>query len=352
MTISQISFGSLRRKNDDYDFAKFYNVQSNDLVQTKQKYIKQKDIFVPKKKKSKVKTGIITAISLGLSSFLGLNIIGASETNTNKYNTTNYNDKVIKSQTLPTENTTFPTTNSINIYGTKDYIITDTQQGKTADCWLLSTINSINETNKGKEFFADILEYNGCENKVHLHVGDYTISDEELNRGRINNSKGDDDVLLIELAVEKALTDYNAGTLKLPNAVITQQLGGAGTFSTLNMGSQDAAIYILTGLSAEYMPIESNIEKIDNYFKLFETTEKENISLTASIETDDTAYTNPKTGQTYFLRGHHAYCIKGIKDGYLTLTNPENSNIEIEMDTDSFKDIFSSVTYANISNIA
>ena len=197
-----------------------------------------------------------------------------------------------------------------------------------------------------------MLEYNENENIVHLYVGDYIINNEELTRGKINHSKGDDDVLLIELAVEKALADYNAGNLQLPTAVITKQLGGAGTFSTLNMGSQDAAIYILTGLSAEYMPIERNIEKIDNYFRLFETTEKENMSLTASIETDDTAYTNPKSGQTYFLRGHHAYCIKEIKDGYLTLTNPENSSIEIEMDTESFKNIFSSVTFANISTIA
>ena len=87
---------------------------------------------------------------------------------------------------------------------TKDFTIDYTEQGKTADCWLLSVINSINETEKGKEFFKNMFEYKDDETIVHLHVGDYTITNDELKIGKVRNSKGDDDVLLIELAVEKA----------------------------------------------------------------------------------------------------------------------------------------------------
>lgn len=240
---------------------------------------------------------------------------------------------------------------SVNNSKTTNYIIEDSEQGKTADCWLLSTIYSINETEKGKEFFKNMFEYKDDETVVHLHVGDYTITDDEVKIGRIRNTKGDEDVLLIELAVEKALADYNQGKIKLPEAVITPALGGNNTFSTLNLGSQDAAIYILTGNSAEYLPIKDNNEKVNYYLYQFENEGKENMSVTASIEEADAGYTNPTTGESYFLRGNHAYCVKKIENGFVTLTNPDNSSIDIEMDIDSFKNIFQSITVADISNI-
>lgn len=139
-----------------------------------------------------------------------------------------------------------------------------------------------------------MFEYKDDETIVHLHVGDYTITNDELKIGKVRNSKGDDDVLLIELAVEKALADYNNGKIILPEVVITEELGGNGTFSTLNLGSQDAGRFILTGNSAKYLPIEDNKEKVDEYFNNFATTQKENMSVTASIETGDTSFTNEK----------------------------------------------------------
>ncbi len=235
---------------------------------------------------------------------------------------------------------------------TKDFTIDYTEQGKTADCWLLSVINSINETEKGKEFFKNMFEYKKDETIVHLHVGDYTITNDELKIGKVRNSKGDDDVLLIELAVEKALADYNNGKITLPEAVITEELGGNGTFSTLNLGSQDAGIFILTGNSAEYLPIEENEEKINDYFKAFASDKKADMSVTASIETGDTTFTNQK-GEEISLRGHHAYTVKSIdENGTVTISNPDLSEEEIKMNYETFKNIFSSITVADISNIA
>ena len=384
MTMPIISFGA-RKYNTDYDYAKYYNLNSQKKtslttedsfdVPNEQKIVAYSSQYTPEqnyinpnyknnipqttKKQKDVKAPIIaTACGLILTSILGTSVAINSQNNKTK-NYTFPNDNITTNSYSTKSNT--QTTNEINQYKpnnintdaiyTTDYIIGDTKQGKTADCWLLSTINSINETKKGKDFFKNIFDYNGDETVVHLYVGDYTVTNEELKIGRIRNSKGDDDVLLIELAVEKALADYNEGKVTLPQAVITEELGGKGTFSTLNMGSQDAAIYILTGRPAEYLKISKYEDKIDNYFRLFQTAEKENMSLTASIETDSTSYTNQTTGQTYFLKGHHAYCIKEVKDGYITLTNPDNSSINIEMDIDSFKEIFSSVTYADINNI-
>lgn len=363
MNFSSISFGKIGRNNNDYDFAKYYNLNNNNITPSVNDKKPQKDAFystnsaVAKKEKNtngnKVKKVLSGTFFVFLSSLLGLNVLTSDNKNTEKSKQNVENQPTSSYSSSPTiETGAYKDSISISTqWGTKDYIIGDTRQGKTADCWLLATINSINLTKNGKEFFANMFEYKENETTVHLFVGDYTITDEELKNGKIRNSKGDDDVLLIELAVEKALADYNAGKVKLPEAVITEELGGKGTFSTLNMGSQDAAIYILTGNTAKYTPIHKNEEAIDNWFKMFETEQKGKMSLTASIETDDTCYTNPKTGETNFLRGHHGYTIKDIKDGYITITNPDNSSKEIKIDIESFKNIFSSVTYADISDI-
>ena len=355
MSISQVSFGSRKNYNKDYDYAKYYNLGNNNVSTPTKNEVKTTittDAFQLTTKKSN-KSNAIKGVFAGFLAFLtgGLGLVVVTlnpNESTNKLE--NYKKRDIDTHYIsePLEETT---TNVI-YSSTKDFIISDTKQGKTADCWLLAVINSFKETEVGKEFFKNMFEYKDNETVVHLHVGDYTITDKELEDGRKSNSKGDDDVLLIELAVEKALADYNAGKVILPAAVITDELGGKGTSSTLNMGSQDAAIYILTGKSAEYLKIKKYGEKINNYFKLFQTEEKKNMSLTASIEKDDTTYTDKKTGKSQFLRGHHAYCIKDIKDGYVIVTNPENSKKEISIDVDSFKEIFSSVTVAYVDDIA
>lgn len=373
MNISQISFGSKRKYNNEYNYAEYYNLNNINNFNVQET---KKETFAPEKintnnndnfikenfqeysktnKTDKKKTGTIIGTVCGfiLTSILGVGVAtNTQQVQTNNTPKNNYSatESLLTSTTTKNYYTTQPTTQPITT-STKDYIINDTKQGKTADCWLLATINSLNGSKIGKEFFKNLFEYKENETIVHLHVGDYTITNEELETGRKRNSKGDDDVLLIELAVEKALADYNDGKVILPQAVITDELGGKGTSSTLNMGSQDAAIYILTGNSAEYLKINKYENKIDEYFKLFQTNKKENMSLTASIEGDSTSYTN-LDNEKYFLKGHHAYCIKEIKDDYIIITNPDNSSYEIKMDIESFKDIFSSVTVADISNIA
>lgn len=329
-------------KDNYYQYDSYNNIPQQTTANTKQK---KKHPF------RKIIAGICALV-------LGSNVVQAALTNKNIQNaideffagTPSYSDSYDILSEL--EKNTFSTTKNSEINNTKDYTIEDTEQGKIADCWLLCVINSINETEKGKEFFANMFEYKEGETIVHLHVGDYTISDKELKNNKRGKSTGDTDVLLIELAVEKALDDYNEGEITLPEEVITDALGGDGSSSTLNMGTQDAAVYILTGEIAEYLKIKKHEEKVDKYFEKFATSEKENMSITASIEYDGTTIKN-SNGKDVKLNGNHAYTIKSIdKNGIVTVTNPYDSAEEIEMDYETFKEIFSSITVADISNIA
>ena len=232
-----------------------------------------------------------------------------------------------------------------------DFVIEDTEQGKVADCWLLSTVNSLNNTKEGKEIIKNMFEYKDGESVVHLYSGDYTITDDELKVGKVRHAKGDDDMLLIELAVEKALAEYNEGDLQLPKAVITPQLGGNGTFSTLNLGSQDAAMYILLGGNATYSQIKNNDEEVNSVLSEFENRGTKDFILTASIESGDKKVLNNE-GEEVELKGHHAYSVLEAKDGYVSVVNPEDSSKEYKISVDSFKEAFDSITYLDLSEIA
>ena len=234
---------------------------------------------------------------------------------------------------------------------TLDYVIEETEQGKVADCWLLSTVNSLNNTEIGKEFIKNMFEYKDGESVVHLYSGDYTITDDELKIGKVRHSKGDDDMLLIELAVEKALAEYNDGNLNLPEAVITPQLGGDGTFSTLNLGSQDAAMYILFGGEATYSQIENNDDEVNSVLSKFAGRGEKDFILTASIETGDKTAINSECDEGE-LKGHHAYSVLNVDDKCITVVNPEDSSIEYKITIDSFKKAFDSITYFDLNKIS
>lgn len=273
---------------------------------------------------------------------------------------------VAKNMMMPMPNTTNPNEasnsdlKSLYFFGnmvdkldgspTLDYVIEETEQGKVADCWLLSTVNSLNNTKEGKELIKNLFEYKDGESIVHLYSADYTITDDELKIGKVRHSKGDDDMLLIELAVEKALAEYNDGNLNLPEAVITPQLGGDGTFSTLNLGSQDAAMYLLFGGEATYSQIENNDEEVNSVLSKFVERGEKDFILTASIETGDKTAINSE-GEEVALKGHHAYSVLNVDDKFITVVNPEDSSIEYKITIDSFKKAFDSITYFNLNEI-
>lgn len=263
-------------------------------------------------------------------------------------NTTNPNE--LSKSDLKTLYTFGNIVDKLDGFSTMDYVIEDTEQGKVADCWLLSTVNSLNNTEVGKNIIKNMFEYKDGESVVHLYTGDYTISDDEIKIGKIRHSKGDEDMLLIELATEKALADYNAGNLILPDEVITSQLGGNGTFSTLNLGSQDAAMYILFGGNATYSQIKNNDEEVDFVLSEFEQRGDKNYILTASIEAGDRTAINDE-GETVDLKGHHAYSVSNVEDGYVTVVNPEDSSIKYKITTESFKEAFNSITYMDLNEI-
>ena len=69
----------------------------------------------------------------------------------------------------------------------KDGQIDNTMQGLTGDCWVLSAINSLNSTQKGKELIKETLQYGEYGTFVNFKGGiPVYVSDAEVRRTFIN----------------------------------------------------------------------------------------------------------------------------------------------------------------------
>ena len=332
MNISTVSFGKK-------------NLNSNKGFQTRNinYQCKQDEVCLNKQTQAKPKKKVPKVLLGALALLVAKNMMLPMPNTTNPNEASNNDLKTLYAFGKMVDNLDGPST--------LDYVIEDTEQGKVADCWLLSTVNSLNNTEVGKEFIKNMFEYKDGEYLVHLNSGDYTITEDEMKIGKVRHSKGDDDMLLIELAVEKALADYNNGDLTLPDAVITPQLGGDGTFSTLNLGSQDAAVYILTGGTATYSQIKDNDEEVNSVLSEFAERGNKDFILTASIESGDKTAIN-ENGEEIELKGHHAYSVLNVGDDYVTVVNPEDSSNPYCITKDSFKSAFNSITYYDLSNMS
>jgi len=95
-----------------------------------------------------------------------------------------------------------------------DGIIDDFYQGHTGDCWLLSGIQSLASTPQGASLIKNAIQWSDDYSSVTVYfagVDKYvTLSAEEIiEEMTLRYSSGDDDVLILELAMQKVYGDIN-----------------------------------------------------------------------------------------------------------------------------------------------
>ncbi len=230
--------------------------------------------------------------------------------------------------------------------------IEGTKQGQIGDCWLLSGVNALSYTEKGREIIDNALTY--TPNGVIVSLADstvtYSITNEELlerKEGKVR-SEGDDDMIVLEMAIERFRKDIAEGNLVysdnfIKNESISPWIDARNTGS-LKGGSCAEALSIITGNFSQVC----DTSKIDELLDSKGTLKNKNVAITMGKH-GDSSTVKDVNGEEVYLPTNHAYALKSIENNVVTITNPWNSNKEITLDKKTFVQEFDSIGVLDLS---
>ena len=210
-------------------------------------------------------------------------------------------------------------------------------QGQEGDCWLISGILSLSYDDKGQELIKDAISKNpdGIYNVYFKGVDkSFTITENELNSFNkdtlsngmgLSNSKystGDDDMLLIELAMEKLVAEGD---------IPVETLEG------------------ITGGSAYYL-YELFTDKMTGYAYGDDPDEMANLLNYYNKYQDDCSATLGVSDGFASLDDDHAYAVKSMDNTVLTLVNPWDTTEEVKVSTKELVENFGNFDFSLVDN--
>lgn len=213
------------------------------------------------------------------------------------------------------------------------------QQGYVGDCWLLSGLNSLSYSTKGQKLINDAITPNsdGSYTVTFAGVGkSVNVTQQDLLNARKSGiySSGDDDVLLMEVAFEKIIDQVQSGKIKISGdttnlSFITKD---AGQINSIDGGWLSDMIYLLTGDELEFITNKSSFTQFLDEMEENPQNYVAKLSFPSSSEGETDNYntiTDIYGNKIYTLgSGGHAFAIKSVQDGTVTIVNPHDSSKE------------------------
>lgn len=252
-----------------------------------------------------------------------------------KNNTKNPNS--IMTGTFFVANDNLSNTDTIKINGK----IEDTKQSKTNDCWLLSGVNALRETDWGRQIISEaILKTTDGNVEVNLKGANKKI---KVTKNEIIEAKktglyaqGDDDMIALEIAVNKHKNDIK------PQSKEERERNGLA----INYGEGEEVMYLLTGRKSSVKSLDPQRVKKDrvktsslDVENTLERKLKDNDSI--AITCGFAGFKNKIEIDGILLSPGHAYSIKRIEKDtsgktWVILIDPNNSAKELKVSQDKF----------------
>lgn len=216
------------------------------------------------------------------------------------------------------------------------------KQGKTGDCYLLSALKSLSATKKGANIIKDSITNVGEGVVVKFQGGIKNISEVYVSNEEIMKAKADakakkenslstmdDDVLVLELAIEKyKLADIvrkvDNGTLCPNKNEVTNELAKP---TILKGGHAQEILELLTGREKQVKKFDeiANFENIKNLMN--------NGPVVLSVKKDDSMFKTLDFGKVKLVKSH-AYVLKDIDKDFIVLQNPHDTSKDIKVPTE------------------
>lgn len=254
-------------------------------------------------------------------------------------------------------------TNSNSIDSVNGEIDEASLQGDTGDCWLIASLYSMASTEKGKEIIKNSITVNDDSSVTVAFNGlgvSYNITNNELSRHDTDNNQsdsyvnGDNDILAVELAVEKLWKDIDSGRVVLNTENEDLLYTGEGN-GIADGGLPNQLVYYLTGIESEeyYNEDLSNLSKNEIYEILNNAYKNKNSTLSIGVYgnmhsatlTDGTTYELDTQG------GGHALAITDVQEDTLTFVNPWDTSVEYKMSWEEFTSLgIGYISYANLDD--
>ena len=265
---------------------------------------------------------------------------------------------------------------------TKDGEIGETKQGQTGDCWLLSAVNALSYTEEGKNLIKDSLEYTKDGTYVNLKGLNEPIyipnSEVTKTKGSLQYSSGDDDMIILELAIEKVMDKYANEELLIEDneyfsiSPSNTEVKETRMFaSSIGDGGFDCFVmYLLSGkIPEETRNGSESSEEIENILNEFQTNNNQNIALGFGIASfegkenieglgetigttilgEDYASITDVNGKKHKIGANHAYAIKKVSDNTVTVVNPWDSGDEIVLSREQFMGLCDRISKIDLS---
>lgn len=256
------------------------------------------------------------------------------------------------------------------------------KQGQEGDCWLLAGLKSMSLSETGKKAIDDAITINNDGTYSVEFIGingvKFTFTNNDILNGRtrLDLSAGDDDVLLLELAVEKALDGIRQGQIKVDNPELFGKT--KENSSPLRSGALDYLTQLMLGKTPKRVFNEKFVsaDEPKNYAKDLSEVYDEimqhqtDLSFSAVIsfsgntinsklpvdressnfDTQNHIYVfdageNPKERMLASIGGGHAWSLLAVADDTITLANPWDTSEAIVFNKNDVEPYISSISY-------